>query len=804
MVRTFWLLNLVLLLLFGWTLAEEVTLAVEVKGESCTARVPGRYVTIPCPGLANGGVVGLYHQARPAGSSLGIENVWRWLAPGSAWKWIAVRDPAGEERWTAAFGREGLAGWQANEGGWRVAAGELRATTERAVLQRREAEQGSFIVEARLRRLEENAGILLLEPDGRRGWVFIAVPQARQGIWWRWEEGRPVEPLVGMPLPKPLLAQSQALLRQVLLGHQGALLVLAVAWGLSRFVKRLKPLRRTRIERLKLLQRSRPLHTSGILIALILLVFLAAGYIAGELLERIPHVQDDITYLFQAQTLARGRLWAAAPPLPAFFEQEFLLVRDGRWFGKYPPGFPLLLAVGVWPGGPWLVSPWLAALTIPLLYQLSRGLYGQPGGLATGRLAALLALVSPFFLVLSGSLMAHAAELFWVTLFMVSWLRGLRTGRGRWAVLAGVSLGMVFLTRQLSVVAGLPFAAVTAWGAWRAGDASQRARLIGLAGRLAAAAISCLLLLWGYQWAVTGDPFQDPRLLYWSYDRLGLGQDIGEGQNLFRLVTFDEQLAIEWYRDPNQPPRGHTLERGLYNAGQNWQELARHLFGWLPPCMRPKGADMRIHTHLDWGLAARFYLLDTRQYRSWQACPRKGRRGGSNTVDIEQCPRLPAPGRSMLGRAQERWLEQALGESRAAWNLVAQTTSMAQFDTRPGPGRRAWTDGWDGYPAARQRFLDFVSGRRIANPVVLGGDVHSFNVNQLKLDFDDPASPVVASEFVCTSITSQAWAQERLNQYLPDNPHMLHSDSRFRGYARAEVGAKRMQVDLRARESVQR
>jgi alkaline phosphatase D len=213
---------------------------------------------------------------------------------------------------------------------------------------------------------------------------------------------------------------------------------------------------------------------------------------------------------------------------------------------------------------------------------------------------------------------------------------------------------------------------------------------------------------------------------------------------------------------------------------------------------------MRLHTHVDWGTLARFAVLDTRQYRSWQACPRPGRRGGSNTVDIEKCPRLPVPGRSMLGRAQERWLEQTLADSRGAWNLIAQTTPMARFDQLPGPGRRAWTDGWDGYPAARQRFLDFVSSRKTSNPVVLGGDVHSFNVNELKLDFDDPASPIVASEFVCSSVTSQAWAQERLNEYLPDNPHMLYVDSRYRGYTRVELGRGRMLAELRGLESVQR
>ncbi len=267
------------------------------------------------------------------------------------------------------------------------------------------------------------------------------------------------------------------------------------------------------------------------------------------------------------------------------------------------------------------------------------------------------------------------------------------------------------------------------------------------------------------------------------------------------IVIWDDHEVDNDYAD-DRPEDGMEREPFLARRAAAYRAYYEHMP--LPSRMRPKGPDMRIYTHLDWGAVARFYMLDMRQYRSWHACPRKGRRGGSNTVDIEQCPRLPRPGRSMLGRAQERWLEQALGESRAAWNLVAQTTLMAQFDSKPGPGRSAWTDGWDGYPAARQRFLENIHSNRIKNPVVLGGDVHSFNASQLKLDFDDPASPAVASEFVCTSITSQAWAQERLNQYLPDNPHLLLADSRFRGYARAEISAKRLQVDLRAMESVQR
>jgi alkaline phosphatase D len=265
------------------------------------------------------------------------------------------------------------------------------------------------------------------------------------------------------------------------------------------------------------------------------------------------------------------------------------------------------------------------------------------------------------------------------------------------------------------------------------------------------------------------------------------------------ILTWDDHEVDNDYAD-DRPEDG--MERALFLERRAAAYRAYYEHMPLPARMRPKGPDMRIHSHLDWGQLARFHILDTRQYRSWQACPRKGRRGGSNTIDIEHCERLPRPGRSMLGRAQERWLEQNLGESAAAWNVLAQTTPMAQFDTKPGPGRRAWTDGWDGYPAARQRLLETMVSKKTRNPVVLGGDVHSFNVNQLKLDFDDPASPVVASEFVGTSVTSQAWSQDRLDRYRPDNPHMLLVDSRFRGYVRAEVTPQRMAVDLRAMESV--
>ena len=265
------------------------------------------------------------------------------------------------------------------------------------------------------------------------------------------------------------------------------------------------------------------------------------------------------------------------------------------------------------------------------------------------------------------------------------------------------------------------------------------------------------------------------------------------------IATWDDHEVDNDYAD-NRPEDGMPPEQFLARRAAAYQAYYEHMP--LPERMQPRGPDMRIYTQLGWGRLGRFFVLDDRQYRTWQACVRRNRSGGSNTVDVENCRSLDDPERSMLGRAQERWLEKALAESGARWNVLAQQTRMARFDQKPGPGRRAWTDGWDGYPAARQRLLDHLAERRIANPVVIGGDVHNFQVADLKLDFDDPGSPVAASEFVGTSITSQGWAQERLEKFLPDNPHMKYLESRYRGYLRMEVTADALRAEMRAMDTV--
>ena len=87
----------------------------------------------------------------------------------------------------------------------------------------------------------------------------------------------------------------------------------------------------------------------------------------------------------------------------------------------------------------------------------------------------------------------------------------------------------------------------------------------------------------------------------------------------------------------------------------------------------------------------------------------------------------------------------------------------------------------------------------MSNPVVLGGDIHAFWANDLKLDFNNPKSPIIATEFVGTSISSNAnLSYEEISGRLKDYPHVQFFDSRKRGYAYADVDHGKMSVQFRA------
>jgi alkaline phosphatase D len=188
-------------------------------------------------------------------------------------------------------------------------------------------------------------------------------------------------------------------------------------------------------------------------------------------------------------------------------------------------------------------------------------------------------------------------------------------------------------------------------------------------------------------------------------------------------------------------------------------------------------ADLSITRELNWGGLARFFVLDTRQFRSDQAC-------GDGTRMVP-CGEWADPSRTMMGDAQERWLANGLASSRARWQVLANQVMVAPFDTQPGPETQLTMDKWSGYPVARDRLLRSIGRHAPNRTVVLTGDIHSNWVSDLKSDFSTAKAPVVAAELVGTSISSGGDGADQYgsfnDQTRAENPHVKWHNAR-RGY----------------------
>jgi alkaline phosphatase D len=264
----------------------------------------------------------------------------------------------------------------------------------------------------------------------------------------------------------------------------------------------------------------------------------------------------------------------------------------------------------------------------------------------------------------------------------------------------------------------------------------------------------------------------------------------------FVLTWDDHEVANDYAADQSErfdPPAAFRRRRAAaYRA--YWEHLP------LRRSSRPHGPAARLYRRLRFGDLAELAVLDTRQYRHDQPCDTNGVGRGQ---PVAGCAERLDPSRTLLGPEQRRWLLAGLARSRARWNAIAQQLLMAELDLQPGPGGAYGSDGWDGYAGDRARILRFLAARRPSNPIVLGGDMHSFWVNELKLSNHRRGAAALASEFVGTSISSSGPPYEQYSAYLSDNPHVRFFESRWRGYLRCQVDQRRWSTDLRVVETVQ-
>ena len=263
------------------------------------------------------------------------------------------------------------------------------------------------------------------------------------------------------------------------------------------------------------------------------------------------------------------------------------------------------------------------------------------------------------------------------------------------------------------------------------------------------------------------------------------------------IVTWDDHEVDNDYAND----RGQDLDPDfLARRAAGYRAFFEHL-PVRPSVLRADG-EYRLYGAHAWGSLANLFVLDDRQYRDHQACPHPGR-GGSAVVGPD-CTERTREDRTLLGAAQERWLAGALAASKSRWNLLVQQTLLVPAGRPTDKGTMFWTDGWDGYPAARQRLLEDLAKSGATNAVVLGGDVHTNYVADVHARPGDPASPVIAAEFCGTSITSQGGSRKLVESIRKANPHFRFADGSKRGYVLLEVGRERLEARLRVLDAVTR
>lgn len=236
----------------------------------------------------------------------------------------------------------------------------------------------------------------------------------------------------------------------------------------------------------------------------------------------------------------------------------------------------------------------------------------------------------------------------------------------------------------------------------------------------------------------------------------------------FVMSYDDHEVDNNWGGDRDQdetPAEAFLLRRAM--ALQAWYE---HM-----PVRRaqlPSGGALTMYRRLDFGDLLRMHVLDTRQYRS-----------GAATI---------------LGSQQEQWLSDGLTGS-ARWNLLAQQVMVMPFIyPRSRPDGRTNIDSWSGYPAARQRLVSEIRARQLTNVVIATGDVHQNHAGVVPVRDEDLTGPAAATEFVCTSISSNGDGKEIASGWkdVPaDNPHCQLFNAR-RGYQTFDIGRSHWRTDV--------
>jgi hypothetical protein len=230
-----------------------------------------------------------------------------------------------------------------------------------------------------------------------------------------------------------------------------------------------------------------------------------------------PRIIDATSYFLEARSIAAGAFDFRVPEPLASFHGRFLLAGpDGRLGVIFPPGYPLVLSLGVLLGSPLLVGPLLGAALVAATYGLARALGQSP---AVAWLACGLSVLCAALRYHTADTMSHGLATLLASAGLALALR--RGSRGA-ALASGLCLGLLLATRPVSGAVSLLLIGYAL-------RAERKAWLLALVGVLPG-----LALLLAQQHALTGHFLGSTQLAYYAASdapagcfRYGFGEGVG-------------------------------------------------------------------------------------------------------------------------------------------------------------------------------------------------------------------------------------------------------------------------------------
>lgn len=318
---------------------------------------------------------------------------------------------------------------------------------------------------------------------------------------------------------------------------------------------------------------ARPIGRHPWITALVLFLVVAVGT-SLSWRHGVPNLgvhawHDCESNLLQARLIAEGRLERPALTHPEFFRTVHVLVTP-IYCSKYPPGYPAVMALGLWAGRVEWVPPILVGLAVASAWLLGRRFMGRWPAL----LAALTLATCPVVVLLGSIQLSNTLCLLLGVLVLGLWADQIRRGpTRRRGLLIGLLLACMFMTRSFDALALGAVLAVAHFGvcgmrnpkSWSWIAAVCLGGLPGVIGLLA------------YHHATTGDWLESPYVIYerqQSYTGQFFHEALTPPPDLESLPVNVRRVAEE-FTLPAQ--RAHTLSRLPLAVGERLAELSREL-----------------------------------------------------------------------------------------------------------------------------------------------------------------------------------------------------------------------------------